>query len=320
MTISQDNTRSEMRPPSKLFAEYLSRSISLAQLANLIWKGRALVASATVAGLLYGTYTVHKNGPSYAATIRIAPAESDSSLGNIQSANGLLAGLTGGAGSVALPKFTNFMIARASVGVAKELDRRYDMLCRIFSGDCDITTHKWAERTGFRETINLLLARLAGLPNPNGPRTAEDLADYLAGAVTTEENKNNSMVLVRYTHRNPAFAAEFLSAVIQCTNDYIRAQNREIQRRYVDYLSDSAAKTTNVVQRAAIDAVLLQEERQLMMTEVDVPYAAKVLDGPTIQPVNNALKQILIHGLLGSILGALATLILKLFPHRWNFR
>ena len=70
-------------------------------------------------------------------------------------------------------------------------------------------------------------------------------------------------------NRDPKFAAEFLAQVAKATNDYIRAQNREIQGRYVDYLGASAVKATNVEQRQALDTLLLQEERQLMLTEVD---------------------------------------------------
>ena len=319
MTIKEDEALPNFRAPSGIFAEYLRRSISISYLVGLVLSAPWLVIAATIVGLFYGIYTVHRDGPSYTATIRIAPAETDNSLSGIGGAGGLLAGLSSGGAAVALPKFTQFMLAKASVGVAEDLDRKHDMLCRVFKSECDPVKHQWKKRTGIKETFNSMLARLAGLPDPNGPRTIQDLAAYVSGAVITEENKNNSMVMVRYTNSKPEFASEFLSAVIKSSNDYIRAQSRETQRRYVEYLSNSASKTTNVEQRMAIDALLLQEERQLMMTEVDIPYAAKILDGPTIQPVNNALKTIAIDGILGTILGILAALCRDLLPRKWHF-
>ena len=80
----------------------------------------------------------------------------------------------------------------------------------------------------------------------------------------------------------------------------------------------SAAKATNVEQRQAIDALLLQEERQLMMTEVDVPYAAKILDGPTITPVNSALKTVAVSTVLGLLLGTALALARNLIPRKWR--
>jgi hypothetical protein len=323
MTVKQDEAKRHEAPPTfrapmEIFAGYLRRSISISYLVGLVWAGRFLIVAATFTGLLYGVYTVHRNGPSYTAIVSIAPAESDSTLGG-GGAGALLAGLTGGGGSATLPKFTQFMLARASIGVARDLDEKHDMLCRIFSGDCDLATHQWKERTGMRETFNGVMARLAGLPDPNGPRTIEDLSVYLSGAVVAEENKNNAMVLVRYTSRKPEFAAEFLSSVIKSTNDYIRAQSRETQKRYVEYLSNSAAKTANVEQRMAIDTLLLQEERQLMMTEVDIPYAAKVLDGPRITPINDGLKIIAINAIMGLILGTIMAACRDFLPRKWRF-
>jgi hypothetical protein len=318
MTVRQTETEDELRSPTAALVAYLRGSISILYLIRMAWAGRLLIAAITTAGLLYGVYTVYRNGPHYTAAMRISPAESDTSLGG-GGASGLLAGLTGGSGTVALPKFTQFMLSKSSTGVARDLDRKYDLLCRIFAGDCNLLTHQWKERTGIRETFNGMLARLASLPNPNGPRTIDDLAEYVGGAVIFTENKNNSLVLASYTNSKPEFAAMFLTAVVKSTNDYVRARSRETQKRYVEYLSVSAAHTANVEQRTAIDALLLQEERQLMMTEVDVPYAAQVLDGPIVKPVNDALKIIVLDTFIGLLLGTLLAVSRDLVPRQWRF-
>ena len=321
MTISHDKAQPDIRAPSAVIADYLRGSISLSYLLNQAWTGRLFIIATTLAGLLYGVYTVHANGPHFTATIRISPAESESSMGDISggAAGGLLAGLTGNTSTVALPKFTQFLIAKGSVGVARELDKKYDLLCRIYSSQCDPTTHIWKERTGVREFFDAALARLAGLPDPNGPRKIEDLAAYSASSVIAEDNKSNSLVALHYTNSKPEFAVNFLTAVINTTNDYLKAQNHDIQKRYVEYLSASAAKTANVEQRVAIDTLLLQEERQLMMTEVDVPYAAKVLDAPIVTPVNDALKIIVIFTFIGFMMGTIIASARELLPRKWRF-
>jgi hypothetical protein len=315
MTVNQE-APSSLRSPVAVIREYLRGSISISYLLGLAWTGRLIIVATTLAGLLYGAYTVHRNGPTFVATMRVAPAETE---GSLSGAGGLLAGLAGGTAAVALPKFTEFLLVKGSVGVAEDLDRKYGMLCRIYRGECDPVTHQWKERTGLREWVNAMLARLAGLPDPNGPRKIDDLANYIATSVIPEENKTNSLVSIRYSNSKPEFAAQFLAAVVTASNDYVRTQSRETQKRYVEYLSGSAARTSNVEQRLAIDTLLLQEERQLMMTEVDIPYAAKVLEQPIVTPVNDALKTIAIYTIVGFILGAIAAASRNLLPCKWRF-
>jgi hypothetical protein len=321
MTLNQDEETHRLRAPTAVIADYLRRSISVSYLAGLVWKARLFVLATTVAGLIYGVYMVHVGGPSFTATIKISPAESDSSMGDVGGggAGGLLAGLTGTGSSAALPKFTQFQMALGSVGVARDLDNKYDLLCRTFRGNCDPATHKWRERTGIKEWMDGMLAKLAGLPDPNGARSIEDLAMYVGGSVPFMANKVNSAVEVSYTNSKPEYAAWFLSAVVKSANDYVRAQSRETQKRYVEYLSDSAAKVTNVEQRTAIDTLLLQEERQLMLTEVDTPYAAKIMDGPIVAPVYNARKIIAVNAIMGMFMGMILAILCDLIPRKWRF-
>ena len=106
--------------------------------------------------------------------------------------------------------------------------------------------------------------------------------------------------------------------VVKTTNDNIRAQSREIQKREVEYLSESAAKTTNVEQRLSIDTLLLQEERQLMMTELDIPYATKILDGRPCYQSTMPLRKIAITTIVGLLIGLTIALSRDLLPRKWR--
>jgi hypothetical protein len=296
------------RSPTDVIASYLRGSISVSNIASEIWAGKWIIAAALVIGILWGAYTVHQSGASYTATMQISPAETDNS-GALASATNLFAGLGGSSATMMVPKFTQFLSAIGSVGVAKMLDERYGMLCRVYRGDCNQITHQWTERTGFWETIAAAQAWLGNLPDPNGPRSFTDLAAYTGGAVVVTQNKTNSLVKLGYTHSDPKFAAFFLSAVVKTTNDYIRAQNREIQQRYVENVTQSIARNTNVQQRDTLDQLLLQEERQLMLAEVDVPYAASILDGPNVLPVNPVKRTLLIYGFIAALIGTAIVLL-----------
>ena len=203
--------------------------------------------------------------------------------------------------------------------MAQVLDRKYDAVCVINKGLCNPATHVWRERTGTDAAINGFLARIAGLPDPNGPLTVIDLAQYNAGAITVTKDKASAMVTLSYYNRDPKFAADYLSKVLRTTNDYIRDQDRVMQRTMVDYVAHRIATNTNVEQREALDQLLLQQERRLMMTEVDTPYAATILDGPTVTPLNNVLRITLLSGLLYMMIGMAIVLFRGLVPERFRF-
>jgi hypothetical protein len=307
--------------PSAVIADYLRKSISISYLLGLAWSGRGIVIITTVIGLLFGVYTVYDGGPSYMATIRVQPAASDTAFGNTSGAGSLLAGLTGGIEGAQVPKFIQFTYAMSSLEVAHALIQKYDLLCRVYHGECDVITHQWKPRhSTIRDLVVSATSRLSGLPDPNvGPRNPIDLAKYIENSVLADQlKKTDSVIALTYIHRNPQFAAQFLSQVVKATNDYVRAQSRETQKRYVEYLTSSAAQTTNVEQRQAIDNLLLQEERQLMMTEVDVPYAAQILDGPTVTPVNHVLRTIAICTAIGMVLGFAIAMSRDMLPRRWR--
>jgi hypothetical protein len=310
----------ELEAPTAVIASYLRKTISVSYLVGLVWSGKLVMAACAALGFLYGVYTVHDQGPYYMATMRVSPAPDSGGGLDMGAAGGLLAGLTGGTATAQVPRFIQFLYALSSVEVAQGLDKKYDLLCRIYKGECDPKTRQWKPRTTIRNRITSLTFRLSGLPDPNvGPRSTIDLATYIANNVTvTQLKKTDSVNTLTYTDRNPQFSAQFLAQVVKAANDYVRAQSRESQKLYVEYLTASAAKTTNVEQRQAIDTLLLQQERQLMMTEVDIPYAVQILDGPTVTPVNRALKTIAIQTILGFAVGLAIALCRDLLPRKWR--
>jgi len=167
-----------------------------------------------------------------------------------------------------VPKFTQFTLGVGSVGVAELLNKRDDMLCRVYSGECDLKTHSWRHRTGWRADLAAFWAWMGHLPDPNGPRTVIDLASYIQSSVTVTQDKQSAIAVLSYSNSKPEFAKEFLSKVFKAANDYVKQQNHDVQRIYVDYLAAAAAKTINVEQRQAIDAITQSGGRRPVVEDV----------------------------------------------------
>ena len=311
----------QSRAPTAVIREYLRNSISIADVTAQIWSGRLIVVAALVFGLFYGLYQAHRAGPLYMASVEVLPADSDgggSGGGSSGGAIGLLSSLAGGGGGGAVSKFVQFQFAVGSVGVAQMLDTKYDMVCVLYRGRCDRKTHTWRPRTGFDAAVAAFLARVAGLPDPNGPNTVVDLAHYNFSGIALTKDKTSGLVTLSYYNSDPKFAADYLLKILDTTNNYVREQDRATARNMVDYVAHRVATNTNVEQRAALDSLLLQQERRLMMTEVNAPYAATILDGPIVTPVNNVLKTILLNGFLFMLLGMTIAVFRNLVPVRWR--
>jgi Chain length determinant protein len=315
MSVGQDHLAPPSRTPANVLADYLRRSISISELLSRAWSGRLIVVLVTAVFFALGCWYVYSAGPKYLATMWITPSETDTGGGG-GGTSGLLAQFTDGSGAMAVPKFTQFLSAIPSTGVAKELDEKYGMVCWVYRGNCNQTTHQWRQESGIDAWIAGITAQLGHLPNPNGARTANDLASYIMGRIVIEQNKKNAIVILSYSDSNPGRAAQFLSAVVKTTNDYIKALNRENETRYVAYLADTVSKNSNVEQRQILDTLLLQHERQLMMTEVDVPYAATILEGPSVTPINQVRKILLAFSLLGFAVGLAITFFRSRKQHR----
>ena len=309
----------QSRAPTAVIREFLRNSISIADVTGQIWSGRLIVVAALVCGLFYGLYQAHRAGPLYLASVEVLPAEGDGGSSGGGGAIGMLASLAGGSSGGAVPKFTQFQIAIGSVGVAQMLDTKYDMVCVLYRGRCDRKTHTWRPRTGFDAAVAAFLARVAGLPDPNGPNTVLDLAHYNFSGIAITKDKTSGLVTLSYYNSDPKFASDYLLKVLDTTNNYVREQDRATARNMVDYVAHRVATNTNVEQRAALDSLLLQQERRLMMTEVNAPYAATILDGPTVTPMNNVLKTILLNGFLFMLLGMAIAVFHNLVPVHWRF-
>ena len=317
MTILDE---AQPRAPTAAIREFLRNSISLADVAHQLWSGRLVVAAALVFGLLYGLYQAHRAGPLYSASVSVMPAQSDTDVGGGGGAIGMLASLAGGGGSSSqVPKFTQFLFTIGSVGVAQRLDRDHDMVCIINRGLCNPKTHVWQRRTGMKAAFNGFLARVAGLPDPNGPLTVIDLAQYNTGSIAVTKDKATGLVTISYYNSNPKFAADYLKLVLATTNDYMREQDRATQRNMVEYVARRLSTSTNVEQRSSLSNLMLQQERRLMMTEVDAPYAATILDGPTVVPLNTVLRRALLNGFFYMMIGMALVLFRNLVPKRFRF-
>ena len=133
------------------------------------------------------------------------------------------------------------------------------------------------------------------------------LAGYILGRVDITKQKTG-IITLSYEDSDPTFAADFIQKLWYTTNNYLKIQDRQVRQDYLAYLNQRIDTTTSLAQREAIQNLLLEVERSLMQTAADVPYAADVLDGPRVAPVNRVWRVLATFTFIGVLVGAILSL------------
>lgn len=304
VTVDYDGEQAAPEPASAVIARFLRRSFSVADVVKGALRGWLYGVIGLVLGATFGVYSIWTTAPSYSVSIGLLPTEGSGDVSVGDNSGGALSALAGlvGMGGGPVPKFTRFVASLNATGVAKIMDQKYDMVCRTFS--CDPKTHVWRKNTGFGAGLDRVIAQIGHLPDPDSPRTALDLASYTAGNVTMTPDRTTHILTLSMDSRDPKFAALYLNTLVQATNDFIREKDRSSILPYVDYLHQKLATSNlNLAQHDALSSLLVDQERRLMLSSVDVPYAASIQDGPNITMSNKAMRLLAVYVVLGLILG-----------------
>lgn len=274
-------------------------------LATELHAGRWLLLGLVLVGLAVGLVAVALTQPQYTARLRIAPVEAVPDDGRLRRLAALLPGAIDGSTS-SMPEFLTLV---RSERLARELDSRYGLRERIFP--FDPARNRFLEPDRLIDTLRYAIREALGLPGWSPP-TAANLADYLQDRVVVEPAAEHGVYELRFSHPDPGFAADLLLWLYQGADTLVREGQRLRTDRYVEFLTDRLQAEQNVEIRTALRSLLLQQMQNRMLTHVDVPFAAKLLDGPHVDadPTTPRLgRTVLIAMLTGFALGVVVVFV-----------
>ena len=301
----------ELNPTDKM-----SSMVHLKRVWDAVWNGKWIIVGATALGFLWGIISAHSAGPSYVITVQLMPSDSDRDR---VSAISSVTSLFGGQADTPISRFKQFQVALFTPGMADVMDKKYHVLCGI-SPNCDPATNKWSPRGGFGALISSTGKFILGMPpRTDFKPTSVEFAQYIKSVVKTDLSREGLLTLTMGS-ASPEFAKQFLSRLIVQANDYIKERDAESLRQYVDYLSAKLSNMENLSQREALQNLLLEQNRRLMLTRVNVPYAATPLDAPiavTVSPIPIVIRWAAIGFIFGSIIALLAGFAPHILRRDW---
>jgi uncharacterized protein involved in exopolysaccharide biosynthesis len=275
-------------------------------LRDSLWSRRWMIVGISIIGLLLGIGVTMLTGGKYAVSMTLIPAETDLDKESTLQLSSILSNST----ALPVPKFKQFQAELYSYQTAQMMDRRYGSLCEISADRCDIATRSWRPKPAWRKTLSLALSTVLGMPPAPETPDIDTLVRFIKSNVTITAEKTSSLTTLSMEVRDPEKGKQFLTRLVDAANQTIRNRDRADMRQYVDYLSKRLETLTSVGQRSALDNLLLTEERRLMLTNVQVAYAATPIDGPNAIRANSAWK-IGVGAGTGFALGCLIALILE---------
>jgi hypothetical protein len=267
-------------------------------------------------GIWNGIQNMHGFSPSYMARMLVMPIEegggtSSNQIGGSAAVVGALAGINLSAGQSST-KLDRLIQSTKTLELAKVLDRKYNLMHKLYGGGWDEKTQSWKRPTGkefeWRERVNAYL----NLPTWSPPNI-ESLSGFLAGSFKSIDVEGSPYKSLSFTHGDPEKALYYLKMIYNESNDYIRSQDEEERNNRRNYLEDRLNSTNIKEFRDALVNFLAEEARKDMMAQGNLRGVARVLDPPYISSTKTSPNMLVFVGFPAIFSAAIAVALILLF-------
>ncbi len=111
---------------------------------------------------------------------------------------------------------------------------------------------------------------------------AEKLSEYIGRRVKLEPVSGTYLRRLVYSHPDRKFAAYMVGQVHRISDEIIRARLLREANGRIEYLNLGLSNVMNPEHRKSLTALLMEQERLKMMVSLDEPYAASVIEPPSV--------------------------------------
>lgn len=236
-----------------------------------------------VLALLAALTVVHFKGPSFQASMILAPV-TDDALNKVQfygssysfsDDNPLLGGFGGGQ-----PKeFDQFIVLLQTHRVAEILENDHRVSRILFSSLWDEENQSWTPPGGLLFGIKDFARGLFGYPDWEPPR-AKEVQAYLRKNLDIAPLSRGAMRSVSLSGKNPEGLAQILLWLFEETSTLMREERNAALSNNINYLQDRLVQSRIDIYRDSLISLLADQERELMLSQTEQPYGAILLEAP----------------------------------------
>lgn len=263
-----------------------------------ITKHWRLFLLAAVIGFAWAVYKEATSPKLYGVSVVVGPVGDSGPTGG---ASGLVSlFLSGGSMAAGPPDWGRYVFALSSVRLAEKLQQDHHLLQIVFSSRWDSKTKTWMPSPGREARVERFFERLFGFP-VDPPPDMKALAQYISSTVTLSTDKNTGISSLSTSASDPKKGLDFILMVHQAAVDLVRAEIAQRNQAKIDFVLSSLQKTTNADQRGVLISMLAQTEQTQMLLNNHLPFAAQIIDAPTVpqDPATPRALQILLMYYIG---------------------
>jgi hypothetical protein len=216
---------------------------------------------------------------SYTAAMTVAPNRMVSA-GNEGNAGGGLSSLIGLQG-VMDTQFDLYLTTRNSNLLAAKLMDIPGVPQKIFENLWDKEKQQWRPPPGIWPRFKRGISSALGFI-PWSPPNSGDVAEFLENSFKVGTDKRTLITRIEFSDHDRDFCRFLLLTVHNQAEALLREQAQRRTRIMIAHLVHELATVTVTEQRQALIQLLSQQEKQMMMIDDNLPYAAVVIDPPSV--------------------------------------
>lgn len=287
--------------------------VSIAPMLRSISKGVWLVVLCTTLGIILALVAARQMTHVYVATMVVRPAEDtlvDSGSQREGSAFLDLAGINTG------PEKNEglFLHLLTDPLLIEWLDRESEFIKFLYRDMWDETQQRWRNPTGLLPLVKRVVRHLAGMPviwSPEPGMAANEIGD----ALSIERNKDNGVYIISLHDPSPKRAEIILQRLFDGAEAILRSKAKEKSEARLQYLRAKLSETNVIEHQRVLQGLLAQEERKMMLINLNEGVAVELLSPPRASALPNKPKLTLML-VLGIVFGLGVGTLLALWKYR----
>ncbi len=272
-----------------------------------VWRGKWIIVATTCVSVALVVTWMRLTDPLYTASMVVAPA-TDAGAQNLTSSLSRFSGLASLAG-INLPveesvsPFTQFNELLRSATLAQRVEEKHGILTRVFKDDWDAENGQWLRPSGLKAMVKRWLYPFFHLPAWTPP-TIHGLAGFLEENVVVFEVGRSGMRQIEFRHKDPTFALHLLTWIHEECDALIRQGAEERTSSQIQYIESKLRNVTTAEHRQSLVELLSDQEKRMMMIQVDLPFAARIVEAPMVsdKPTSPKPKLMLALAVAGGFL------------------
>lgn len=215
-----------------------------------------------------------------------------------------------GGGEEQMSDFSRYLALLTAVPVAERLRAKPGLMQQLFPTAWDQVAGEWRPPSGVAAVAARLARRLAGYP-AWAPPDAVELSRLLKRELVIDRVDDGPVRRITFRHQDRAFALALLRDLHAAVEAHLRAEAERRIRAEMRFVHGKMSVSGSLDTQRALSSLAAEQERALLMLEVELPYAADMLEAPWAMSLADWPNPVLL--LPASVALALAATLFGLF-------